>query len=463
MTRALVGCLLLGFALPMAAAEPETFRFHKEIDRGPAAKESILSVVFDSDVYAATRHGFPDVRIFDARGKEAPYVLEKATEPRMHTVRTTCGSTVTALHEHADDLDVLIRLDPNAPAAGGLSIVTPLTNFERRVHVYGSDDAATWTPLVTGRLVFDYSRYMDVSNREVRLPTNGYRHLKVSISGIADAKESPFLDLTRKYRGGGEAERIEKTVLERRPFRMDRIELWCERQEKLSENERKIEYPVARFDVEEDTAKKQTIVRVRTRREPLTEFTLETSSRNFSRWVEVQGLREKTGGKYNLPATERVDIIGQGTVALVDFGGYHKETLGVFFPERRETDYRIVIHNEDNPPLAITGVKARGNVYRAIFLAAENENYRLAYGSEKSKQPKYDAATVLAPLRRGQTASEGRLGKESPNPVAGESPAFTMRDVVNNPVLLGALIVALVAVLGWALYCATRRINEIPK
>ena len=47
---------------------------------------------------------------------------------------------------------------------------------------------------------------------------------------------------------------------------MDRIELWCERQEKLSENERKVAYPVVRFDVEEDVAKKLSIIHVRTRR-----------------------------------------------------------------------------------------------------------------------------------------------------------------------------------------------------
>ena len=46
-----------------------TFRFSKEIDRGEAEQESILAVTFDSDVYAATRAGFPDLRIFDAAGQ----------------------------------------------------------------------------------------------------------------------------------------------------------------------------------------------------------------------------------------------------------------------------------------------------------------------------------------------------------------------------------------------------------
>ena len=456
MTRAWVCCLLLGFALPGSAAEPSTFRFSKEIDRGSVQEESILSVILDSDVYAATRLGFPDLRIFDAHDAEVPFLMEKVTEPRTRVVRTACGSEAVSLREQDDSLDVIVRLDARAATADGLNIITPLTDFERRVSVFGSNDGMEWTPLVIGGLVFDYSRYMDISNHEIRLPENNYRQFRVSIAGISDARESPFLDLTHTYRDGSEIERIERTVRQRRPFRIDRIEFWHENSEKVFQYDRKVDYDVADFHVEEDAARKQTVIRITTRREPLTEFTLKTSSRNFSRAAEVQtpvthGVRTEWVG------------VGRGTVSLVDFGGYHKQTLGLSFPERRETDYRIVIHNEDNPPLAITGVQPRGNVYRAIFLADKNKTYRLGYGSEEIDRPEYDAAVVLAPLRQGRTPNKGRLGPEVGNPAAGESPAFTLQGLLNNGLFLGASVVVLVAVLGWALFRAARRINDIPK
>ena len=456
MTRTWVCCLLLAFALPGSAAEPSTFRFSKKIDQGSVQEESILAVVFDSDVYAATRLGFPDLRIFDAHDAEVPFLMEKVTEPRTRVVRTACGSEAVSLREQDDGLDVIVRLDARAPAADGLNIVTPLTDFERRVSVFGSNDGIEWTPLVSGGLVFDYSRYMDISNHEIRLPENDYRQFRVSIAGIADTRESPFLDLTRTYRDGGETERVERTVRQRRPFRIDRIEFWHENSEKVFQYDRKVDYDVADFHVEEDAARKQTVIRITTRREPLTEFTLKTSSRNFSRAAEVQtpvthGVRTEWVG------------VGRGTVSLVDFGGYRKQALGLSFPERRETDYRIVIHNKDNPPLAITGVQPRGNVYQAVFLADENNTYRLGYGSEEIDRPEYDAAVVLTPLRQGRTPSEGRLGPEVGNPAAGEFPAFTLQRLLNNGLFLGASAVVLVVVLGWALFRAARRINEIPK
>ena len=198
----LVGATLLAFAISCTAAEPASFGHSKRIDRGAAAVESILAVNFDSDVYAATRPDFPDLRIFDARSREIPYLVEKVTEPRTRTVRNPCGSTVISLKGRGDGLDVLLRLDADAPAADGLNVMTPLRNYERRVGIEGSNDGVHWTPLLAGGLIFDYSRYMDIANRELRLPRNDYRQFRFSIAGIADAKESPFLDLRRKYRGG---------------------------------------------------------------------------------------------------------------------------------------------------------------------------------------------------------------------------------------------------------------------
>jgi hypothetical protein len=153
--------------------------------------------------------------------------------------------------------------------------------------------------------------------------------------------------------------------------------------------------------------------------------------------------------------------IGQGGLSRVKFGSYHNETLGLSFPEQREKEYRIVIRNEDNPPLKITGVKAKGNIYRAVFLAEENETFRLGYGSDEVDPPNYDAAAVLAPLRQGRKAEEARLAKESDNAPATPEPNF--KSLINNPLLLGGGVVLLVAVLGWALFRAAHRINEIPK
>ena len=288
MMRVGIACLLLGLALPAAAAEPGAFRFSKAIERPSVDQECILAVVLDSDVYAATRRPFRTSASSTRRARKCPSSWRKPPQVE----RDRCGRPARAASSPCTSRTTASSWScistSDARAAEGLSIFTPLRNYERRVRVSGSKDGTAWTPLVGDGLVFDYSRYMDVANREVRLPANDFRQLKIEVAGIGDTKESPFLELTRKYRDGKEAETIEKTVLQRRPFRMDRIELWRQGTVMVSEEDKRADYPVAAFRAEEDAAGKRTIVHVQTHREPLTKFTLGTSSRNFSRAVAIE-------------------------------------------------------------------------------------------------------------------------------------------------------------------------------
>jgi len=455
MIRLTTCCFLLGFALPCLAVEPGAFRFSKDIDRGDSPAKGIAAVTLDADVYAAARSDYADVRIFDSKGKETPYVLEKAVEPRMHKVRETCPSRAVSLKEHGDRLEIVVSLDEKSPEADGLTVVTPLKNYERSVRIFGHAGGDDWTELNAEGLIFDYSRYMDLDNREIRLPKNSHRKFRIEISGLADLKESPYKHISRTFRGDKETQRTEDAVLNRQPFRIDRIELWREKEEKLSEIDKRVAYPLIQWEAKEDAENKQTVVEVTTRREPLTELTLETSSSNFSRSVAVQ----KPVVRAN--RTKWIEI-GRGTISRIEFGDTRKESLSIPFPEHRETTYRMVIRNEDNPPLEITGVAALGNVYRAVFLAADGETYRLGYGVEKIQRPSYDAAAVLTPLRRTQPIEKAALGLQIANPTP-TPPVPSFLEQMHNPWVLGAIVVMLVALLGYALFHAARRIKELPE
>ena len=77
MTARLAVLFWIGLSLTAQTAGGEPpFRFSKQLDRGAATGEEILAVVLDSDIYAATRDGYPDLRIVDDRGAMVPYLLE---------------------------------------------------------------------------------------------------------------------------------------------------------------------------------------------------------------------------------------------------------------------------------------------------------------------------------------------------------------------------------------------------
>ncbi|HKI20197.1 MAG TPA: DUF3999 family protein [Isosphaeraceae bacterium] len=449
--------VLLGVTLaaaPSMGAGESRFRFSKELDRGAAALEEILAVPLDLDIYAAARDGFPDLRIRDDAGTEVPYVLEQVNEQRTEHVRESCASELVSLVAvPGKGLEIVVRLAEKAPNAGGLTVLTPLADYEHRVKVSGSPNEKDWSPLVSDGLIFDYKRYMDVRNRDIVLPANAFRRFKLEIEQDLDERESPFLELTRGLRGGPKHQGVEIARIERRPFRIDRIDLWRTVEQKSALRARKMSYPVESFQIEEDAKEKVTRIQVLCRREPLTGLILETASRNFNRTARVR-VPVTRGVK-----TEWVEI-GNGTIYRLQLREFRREALQLNFPERREQPFQIVIENADNPPLEITSVKADGNRYRMVFLPSVERRYRVEYGSDTAESPQYDTAAVLASLRPGFQPVDARLGAQVENPRYRE--VRGLGDLLNNAIFLTLAIVLMVVVLGWILFRAGQRIKQLP-
>jgi hypothetical protein len=456
MTRrfALMFCLGLSVSATAADGEPP-FRYRKDLDRGAATAEEILGVPLDTDIYAATRDGYPDLRVVDDRGARVPYVLEPAGERRTIQVREPCSSRVRWLHvDEGKALEIIIVLDEKAPSASGATIRTPLIDYERRVRVYGSRDGKDWALLASDRLIYDYTRFMDIRNRDIEFPVSEYRQFKLVVEQELDDRESPLRELIRSRELDKQDRQVEITQTERRPFRIDGVELWRTVEKEGGRKVETVRYPIVGFRVEHDPKKKETRVEIQSRREPLVLFSLGTSSRNFSRAARVlvpvqRGVR-----------TDWTEV-GRATLSLIQFRAFRRAELRVDFSEQRQEHYQIVIENADNPPLEITGVEAEGTPYRLVFIGTQGRTYRVEYGSETAEPPQYDTAAVLASLSRGYQPVTDKLGSQVAN--SGYRTERGFRDIFNSTVFLTLAIVAMVIALGWALFRAGQRIKKLPQ
>jgi hypothetical protein len=310
-----------------------------------------------------------------------------------------------------------------------------LRNFEQRVRVEASADGEQWEPAGNEMVIFDYSRYMDVRNDSVSFPETGRRHFRIVIDDVTVEQESELLALTRRLQGAEETERTEKVAVDRRPFRIERVDFWRE--------------------VEQDAAKHQTIVRLDALRQPLTSLKLETPDRNFSRHAAVEA--EEVRG-----VNKTWRRIGEGTVSRIDFKDMQRENLSISFPQSRQAEYRIVIDDRDSPPLAVKGVAAEGNVYELVYLAAPAGHYQLIYGSADADAATYDTAAIQELLRSGFQPSRAALGEQQPGPGANQPAEFKPSKLLNNPLLLGGVILLLVVALGWGLFQAVKRMDKLP-
>jgi hypothetical protein len=454
--------ILLGISAPSMAEQATEYHFLKQLISESSQAEEIAYFAPDGEIYAATRDGLPDMRILDDTGTETPYQLEPDIERSAERVSHTMETVIQSLTEVGKNIEIRLVLAKNSPSAEGFQFATPLRNFEHKVRVAGSNDGVTWTPLAVEGLIFDYSRYMDVSNKEVALPANNFRQFKINIDNTADDRQSPYKELTRTMRAGQEAEQVERTAVETRPLRIDRIDMIYHVAHDRMERTKKVEYPIEKFQAAQDADTKQTIIDIDSRRAPLTGFTLETSSRNFSRRASVQAQTSVPGRGHLQPDRIQWLEIGGATISKLQLQNFQRQQLAISFPEHRETKYRIVIDNEDNPPLDITDIKAEGNVYRVTFLAQKDKSYSVLYGSEDAQSPKYETAAVLAALRKGFQPAEVKLGSQTANKAFAKQPDLKFRNLLGNWYFLGAAIALMVAVLGWALYRAGRQLEKLP-
>jgi len=437
------------------AADSPQLRYSKPLELPTLEKEELVAVPLDSDVYDATRDNLPDLRLLDGDGKEVAYVVKQATTKESRRERRSWNAKDPSVRPLENNgLEITFKLEESRDEQPeGLKLISPLRNFEHRVQVLSSADGENWEPLVEDGLIFDYSRFMDARNDSLELPQTEHRHFRIVIEDVTQEQQSQLMELTRRLRNENETDRSERVMVDRRPFRIDRIELWTN----VVRNDvpRETSYPLTGFTVEQDAEAKQSIISVDSRREPLTSFTLVTSDRNFSRDARVETEQERGGQPH-------WRTIGSANLSQIDFRNLQRSNLEVPISETRQPKYRVVIDNRDSSPLDVTGVEARGPVYQVVFLVNPKQAYRLAYGNSSIEAPNYDTAALAASLAEGYMPIEATLGDELESQDAPElgEPLFTR--LINDPRVLIPVIAVLVLLLGWGLYRATRQLDNLP-
>ena len=437
------------------AQEIGLFQYSRPIELQEKVQEELFAVPLDSDVCAATRDGFPDLRIFDTDHRLVPFLIRTVSERRTRKVRKSWTATNPVLKPLDENgMEIHISLAKEDPAPRGLRFLTPLRNFEQQVRVFAISDGAEM-PLVDGALIFDYSQFMDVRRTDVDLPATEAREFRIMVDKLTSEQESQLLELSRSLKGGAEDGRTEKTTIQRRPFRIDRIEFWNEQAEEIFNVVVVQPWAVSDLKVTQDPEHKQTLAEFSSRREPLTALKVVTSSRNFSRRAEVQIETDSaTGSKWK--------TIAEATISKFQLRDFHEEHVTIDLPETRHEHFRVVINNGDSPEIPIDSIEATGHRYEVVFLRQPDQIVQLAYGSESADSPEHDTVALTTALAKKIKPVAATLGVPSKILSAAQRPADIKR-LLNNPFVLGAVIAVLVTVLGWGLYQASRRIDQMPR
>lgn len=442
----------------VAAAQESRQRVQKAVELPPLAAEELVVVALDSDVYEASRSDYSDLRLQDSGGTVVPFLLRTAAETRPQNMRQFHDARLRSAQPLADNaLEILIEIPEGTPQPQGIQLVSPLKDFQHRVRVFSSADGEQWQPLTEEGLIFDYSRFIAVRSDSVSfvdpLPED-HKQLRIVIDDVTAEQQSRLLELTRELVGEEETSRSVQVTVDRRPLKIDQVQLWHEVELLQVVQKDRIAYPLAEMSIARDEQQGQTLVTVHSRREPLTQLTLVTPSRNFSRHVsvevpQVQGVRTQW------------QPIGSAVISKLDFKALQRQQLAIAFPENRHRQYRLVIDDRDSPPLEIADVEAAGSVKELVFFASPEQQLTLAYGEngERWEAPSFDTSAITAALAEGYQPQQAVLAASVERVAAGEPP-LDLKALLNCPGVLLSIIVLMLAVLGWFLYQAGRRLDS---
>ncbi|MCA9061151.1 MAG: hypothetical protein KDA85_21710 [Planctomycetaceae bacterium] len=415
--------------------------------------DQLVAIALDQAIYQASRDDLRDLRLIGADGTQVPFLIQRrSTTETRETERSWTASDIR-LTPSDQLLEIGFDLQKDDPAVTSLSLETPLRNFEQRLEVFRTDgDGSPEKPvLLAETLLFDYSQHMDVRRLNIPLPVNNARSFLLRLQEPTAEQQSRLKLLTRRLQGQNETERTEQFFVDRQPFRIDRIRLQNARASVQVTGHVKCPWQTDVISISQDQEKRQTVVEVKTSRQPISELTLKTSSTNFSRRVEVLATNSDD-------ADADWDTLSSATLQRFDFEGVEAEKLSVSFAPHRANRYRVVISNLESPPLQIDDVHAEGAQEEVIFLASPGLECSLQYGAEEADAPQYDLAAVNRLLQRSVVPLSATLQDRQAAPPVAAAPT-TLKSLINQPWVWGPLIAILVLLFGRSLYVAGRRLE----
>ncbi len=446
-TLALLLALSLSSNSLIAASTTGNLRYMKNV---PSGKDSdILKIVLDSEIYDSVSANFADLRLTDGKNVETPFIVKQDTVDETRITDVYHSAKILSLSKpDANRIDICVEILGDNPDISGLSLHTPMKNFEKKADVYASSDMKEWKKIAEDQPIFDYSEIVGLSNTTLRFTGSGFQYYKISIANFSENRKSPRSELITEKRQGGDFSQIEKLTINTEPLKIYEICYLTRSENKIVRKYRTQEYPVTDFSCKD--GKDDTEILISIKKEPLTLFTLETESNNFSRTVSVDGSNDRKDWQ---------KLSGSQKITKIDISGYRESDLNISIPESRFKHYRIKISNGNAPPVKFSAVHASGNIYCLELINPKTSGgLSVYYGGTEIPLPTYDIKEILDKLKN-PSYSEIKPGEQKENPLY--KPTGKNRMFLDSKILFTSIIVLMVLILGWVLYKGFKKIDTM--
>jgi hypothetical protein len=457
----------LGIVTAATAISADSVRFPmmRTIGVPTNAAAGIALFKLDEDIFAKTDDAYANMRIFDSRGHEVPFLVRVAKHTRpVVTEFAVPMATISFEKQHDNRIEIVTESRSNDVSPSVVVVVTDRKDYEKQVTVSGSKDCAIWEILALNTPIFDYSRQINLRNNRIEISPGHYRYYKLEIGNFSESHQSPLVSIVRETNAGLITKETEESTFVNEEFKVDDIK-FLEKRESVAETENESQFhPVHDLIVTNDSEKQDTIISIDVRRSPVASLTVFARDANFNRSVDVCGtdrLEEEATRNQGRTRIEEWHRVVSSVISKVELGEFRQDRTTIRFDKtRRYRRYRIIVRNMDSPPLNIYGVKAEGEVHEALFFCNPKHQYKLLYGAKSVDAPRYDISDVLDKTV-GVGSEPCALGDEEQNPHFNSALAESDQTIVRGRSLLVGAILLMVGTLVWLIIAAVRGLNRM--
>ena len=337
--------------------------------------EGLVEFTPDREVFAGSASGLVDLRIIRDGDTEMPYKLEVSKAERQ---RTSFPVTLRDKGYIAGSYNVFTAdLGRAGILHNEIEFHTSSTNFRRTAIVETSNDGTTWAK-VAEQTVYDFTvkeRKFTTRDTGVRYPDSTARYLRVK---IIDEDESSLKI------AGATVFFVKETMAHEIPW------------------------PASIVGTSRDTDRGTTLVEVDfgTPGVPSYRLAVEVPEVNFHREVTLQTSADREAWR---------TILSSAEIYAYDTPKFVGSNLVINYPETTSRYLRLIIHDEDSPPLSIQGIDVWGLRRRLVFSADPQYSYQLYYGNAEARRPSYDIERVF-PYLVTEELPEAKLSPQATNP-----------------------------------------------
>ncbi len=408
----------MGVSTVYAAFSLSDWKYVKPIIIPASLKEAdLIEFSPDDEVFGGAASGLADLRIVTASITEVPYKLEvKVAEKKRTPIAVTLrdkGYVAGAYTTFIADLGRAGILHNE------IEFQSPTDNFRRTAVVETSNNRQTWMK-VAEQTVYDFTvkeRNFTTSDTAIRYPESTARYLRVKI----DDEEGMPVEITRAT-------------------------LFYVEETAADETSRRVTVQ----DVVQDREKGITTVDLDTGAAgiPSHRLAVRTADVNFHRQVTIQASRDRKSWR---------TIQSNSEIYAYETPKFTGKNLVINYPESTLRYLRIIIHDQDSPPLGIDGIDLWSLRRRIVFRAEPPQSYFLYYGNPDARRPSYDIEKIF-PYLETENLVDARLGTQADNPdFIEKEPPVTER----FPWLLPLVIALAVTVVALILLGITRQAKKV--